>query len=648
MLRPRWHKILGDLWSYKLRTAVVILSIAVGVFAVGMIAGTQVILTRDMQASYLAIDPPAAILGLSRFDDDLVEAIRHMPQIDEAEGHAGLSVRVRTGPDMWRTLAIGAFPDYNHIRVNKITSEQGAWPPPKHEVLIERSSLSLTNATIGDSVTIELADGTRRSLRIAGTVHNINMPPAAFTGRVDGFVTFDTLEWLGQSRDYTSLFMTTRDKTLDRDGVGRVVNQVRDKIERGGYDVPFSYVPIPGKHPADASVQPMLLILGVLGAMSLLLSGFLVINTIGALLMQQVRQIGVMKAIGANTRQITGMYLATVLIYGLLSLLIAVPLGAAGAYGFTTYLARLINFDVLDYATPPSVLALEIGAGLVVPLLAALWPVLGGARVTVREAISSYGLGGGHFGRRRLDQLLERVRVLSRPMLLSLRNTFRRKGRLALTMLTLVLGGATFIGVFSVREGLFRTAEQKIFTFWRHDLIVTFDHPYATALLAQEALRVPGVVRVAPIAYTGMRRLRPRWQPERRYWPDRHYRRQRPDQRDDCGGARPGCRRRKRAGGQHRRAAQRNRHEGWRRCGAALWRARPALAHRGHLPGRPLQPARAGELRLPDEYHAAAGARKLAAGCHQPARQGQPRRGGARAGCALQSQRHPYEQLRNT
>ena len=363
MHNPRWRKIIGDLWSYKTRTVIVVLSIAVGVFAVGMIAGTQVILTRDMQASYLAIDPPAAILGVDAFDDDLVQTIGHMPQVDEAEGRAGLSVRLSVGPETWRTLNLQAIPDYGDIRVNKITSEQGTWPPPEHEMLVERSSLALTNARIGDHVLVELADGTRRSIRIAGTAHNINMPPAAFTGLVDGFISFGTLEWLGESRDYTSLFLTLNDKTLDRDGVGKVVNFVRDKIETGGHKVSFAYIPIPGKHPADAAVQPILLILGVLGAMSLLLSGFLVVNTIGALLTQQMRQIGIMKAIGANTRQIVAMYLATVLVYGMLALLLAVPLGMLGAYGFTKYLAELINFDVIDYATPPRVLALEIGTG---------------------------------------------------------------------------------------------------------------------------------------------------------------------------------------------------------------------------------------------------------------------------------------------
>ncbi len=509
MIGPRWRKVLGDLWSNKIRTLLVVLSIAVGVFAVGMIAGTQVILTRDMQASYLAINPAAAILGLDKFDDKLVESIRHMPVVDEADGHGRLSVRLNVGGNTWRSLNLLAIPDFKDQRVNKIAPQAGAWPPRDREMLVERSSLFLTNARIGDRVLVELSDGTRRRIRIAGTAHNVFMPPASFTGVVDGFITLDTLEWLGEARDYTELVVTVKDKTLDRDGVGKIINQVRDKIERGGIKIYGSYVPIPGKHPADSAVQPILLILGILGVLSLLLSGFLVVNIIGALITQQTRQIGVMKSIGADTRQIAAMYLITVLVYGLLALLIAVPLGALGAYFFTSYLAALINFDVVSYVTPPPVLVLEVAAGLIVPLLAALWPIWSGARVTVREAISGYGLGRGRFGRSRLDRLLERVRFLSRPLLLSLRNTFRRKGRLALTLTTLTLAGAIFIAVFSVRDGLLQTAERVLFVFWRHDLVLYLDHPYRIEQLEQEARAVPGVVRTAPLAYAAMRRLRP-------------------------------------------------------------------------------------------------------------------------------------------
>lgn len=60
MLSPRWRKVIRDLLSNKMRTILVVLSIAVGVFAIGMIGGTQLILTQDMREAFLSINPSSA------------------------------------------------------------------------------------------------------------------------------------------------------------------------------------------------------------------------------------------------------------------------------------------------------------------------------------------------------------------------------------------------------------------------------------------------------------------------------------------------------------------------------------------------------------------------------------------------------------
>jgi putative ABC transport system permease protein len=202
------------------------------------------------------------------------------------------------------------------------------------------------------------------------------------------------------------------------------------------------------------------------------------------------------------------MYLGMVALFGLLALLVAVPLGALGALGLTTYAASLLNFDIASYRMPSSVLLLEIAVALLVPLLAALWPIVSGARVTVREAISSYGLGTGHFGQGLIDRWLERVHGLSRPLLLSLRNTFRRKGRLALTLTTLTLAGAIFVAVFSVRASLLQTLDDAL-AYWNYDVEVNLQRSYRIEQLQREALRVPGVVAAESWNFRNVRRLRP-------------------------------------------------------------------------------------------------------------------------------------------
>ncbi|MBI1880541.1 MAG: FtsX-like permease family protein, partial [Chloroflexi bacterium] len=240
-----------------------------------------------------------------------------------------------------------------------------------------------------------------------------------------------------------------------------------------------------------------------------------VVNTISALLAQQVRQIGIMKAVGARTRQVLVMYLVTIAIFGLLALLMAIPAGVVGAHLFTQFIAGFLNFDITSFRLPPEVLLAEIGVGLVVPLLAGLYPIIAGVSVTVQEAISTYGLGKGQFGTRRFDRWLLTIqqtpflrRNLSRPLLLSLRNTFRRKTRLALTLLTLIFGGVIFITVFSLRVSMLATLDSWL-AYFRWDVAVQFERDYRTERILREALDVPGVVQAETWGFASARRKRP-------------------------------------------------------------------------------------------------------------------------------------------
>ena len=57
MIAPRWRKILRDLWGQRTRTVLMVLSIAVGVMALGVVSITYVIVTRDLPAGYRAANP---------------------------------------------------------------------------------------------------------------------------------------------------------------------------------------------------------------------------------------------------------------------------------------------------------------------------------------------------------------------------------------------------------------------------------------------------------------------------------------------------------------------------------------------------------------------------------------------------------------
>jgi putative ABC transport system permease protein len=109
----------------------------------------------------------------------------------------------------------------------------------------------------------------------------------------------------------------------------------------------------------------------------------------------------------------------------------------------------------------------------------------------------------------RFSHLLARRGIhIPRPLLISLRNTFRRKGRLALTLFTLTMGGAIFVAVFNVRVTLHDYIGQ-IGNYFLADVSLDFNQLYRLHEVELAASRVPGVVSVEGWAYASAEVLYP-------------------------------------------------------------------------------------------------------------------------------------------
>jgi len=201
-----------------------------------------------------------------------------------------------------------------------------------------------------------------------------------------------------------------------------------------------------------------------------------------------------MKAIGGTRRQIVGIYLVLVISYGLLALVVAVPVGMGLAYLFTLSVTQFLNVDIINFYLPVPVIVLQLIIALLVPVVASAIPVLGGIRVTAREAISDYGIGGkARYGL--LDRLLLKVRGLPRPILLSLRNTFRRKGRLFLTLGSLTIAGALFITVVNVRGSMAAWSDDILETWFNYEVELNLDGDYPSRGVERRAESLPGVTQ---------------------------------------------------------------------------------------------------------------------------------------------------------
>lgn len=509
MPEPRWSKIGRDLLAHKVRTLLTVLSIGIGVFAILVVIGGRGMLVESFDANFPRSVPADATLFTSDFGDELVRVVEREPGVRAADGRRSTVMRFRMGDlhdvaeplagvivaERSRSIEIVSAGDWATTRVERAFAAAGVpWPPGPGEVVIERSATQEVDVAQGDSITVDAGDGEMRVLRVVGFAHDINAFPAMFSGRLRGFVSMGELADLRQPEAYNQLVVSMDRADLTRDEASRFAAHIRDDVlAPRGVRVYGMNVPKPNSHFLGDIFRAVALLLLALGIMALLLSGFLVVNTVGALVTQQVRQIGVMKAIGARSSQIMWMYLALVAAYGLLAVLVGLPTGGWWAGWFARFGGGMLNFGDAPAGPPGYAIALAIAVGLLVPIAAAYIPIRTGTRISVVDALTRTGMSPVKFGHGSIDRLLGLVRGLPRPVALGLRNTFLRKGRLAMTLVTLTLASTVVMSVMSVRASMLKTVDD-VAAWWRYDVEVSYQQPVNRSAVEREVLRTPGVV----------------------------------------------------------------------------------------------------------------------------------------------------------
>src|SRR5512139_3729104 len=231
----RWIKVYRDLWINRSRTVLIILSIAVGVFAVGLIGMSQLALIESLDAQYAAMHPADAILQTEpMLDEDFVEGIRNMRGVEDAEGRRYLPLRISLDGkgETWRDLTLYALHDYNDQHLFLVREQDGIFPPEKGQVLMERASLTYIGAEPGDQILVKTPDGRQFHLTVTGSVHDLYRIPPVIEGWIYGYVDTSTFRWMGEEEGFNELYVKFDDPAQIQD----MTNKVADRIE--GVDLP--------------------------------------------------------------------------------------------------------------------------------------------------------------------------------------------------------------------------------------------------------------------------------------------------------------------------------------------------------------------------------------------------------------------------
>ena len=447
MSNTMWRKAWRDLWLRKARTLFVMGAIAISTFTLGTVLVTYHLLDRDMNASFLRAKPHHLSLSVDQADQELLAALSGLPGVSVVDARFVAFGRIKNADGDWHPLQLFSAVDLAEVQLDVMVPDVGPWPPVAGQISIERQALSVLGGALGDRVQLELRDALVGSLEVAGLVHDVVLPQAEWENIVYGYVSFGALQELGiQSRpnriNIALAGSPSRNEVLDQ------ARTIEDWFALKGIALNGIRSADPGHHPHHKITSEMFLIMKIFGWFCCLFSAILVANLLTISLTVEKRQIGVMRAMGGHTGQIAGIYLAGVICLGgvavAISVLFIVPAGLAWA----AYFAKMMNFDIENARVPLWIFATQLIAGIGFPLLISCWPVLRASNTPIRNSLVDYGLGMRVIKTGFIDVLFSSW--LSAPLLLSLRSTFRQKGRLLLNIGVLSSAAAFMISSFNI------------------------------------------------------------------------------------------------------------------------------------------------------------------------------------------------------
>ncbi|MEY2518881.1 MAG: putative transport system permease protein [Verrucomicrobiota bacterium] len=487
-MNTQWRKIAGDFRQHCLQIFLIGVILVLGTAGVVAALNARAILAREIAASYQRANAPDILLWFDKVDPALLDLVRARPGIAEVDAQSTAFLRIAGKSGEWFPMRLTLLPDFAKQKVNLIHRDAGSWPADNGGILIEQSGITLLDAREGDRLRVRTPAGGEATIPVSGFVHDTAVAPSTQDRMIYGYITPAAASSLGQSVDLDQLLVKLKARGEMSD-----VAEFADDLSawlKARNAAPLRADALNNIHPHAALMTAMLRVLEVLAGIAFICSATLAACMISIWMKREVRQVGIMKTLGAQSSQLAWQYLALVAPLVLVATGLALPIGTAIGRWVVGYHETMLNIDISDWSVPSALAFEEIFFALAIPFLAMAVPIVRAARLSVRKAIQDPGIIAprGPIG---LTSRLIKVPG-NRRWTFALRNTFRRPWRLSLTLLALSAGGALLLTAHNNYESLMRVIDAALAA-RGHDIEVQLQRPAPAAQLEAVARAVPDV-----------------------------------------------------------------------------------------------------------------------------------------------------------
>lgn len=377
----------------KLRTGLTTLAIVFGVLVVFGMNTILPTMIQAFQANMLAaagkVDATITHKTGASFSQSTVDAVLDLQGVRAAAGT--LNRTINLPPDFFdrdpaqadRHIAlalIGLHPDaIRTVRVYSVVSGRFLDSQDRAAAVISQSLADSIGVDLGDFLTLPGAAG-QTSLTIVGL-----LPAKALPGNEEVLVTLEQAQTMfnmpGQINAIDVNF-DTADQARREAILADIERQIGTNYQVGALTSGDELL---------VNIRIAQGVLSLLGVLALFMGGFIIYNTFRTIVIERQRDIGMLRAVGANRATILSLILTESLVQGVAGTLVGLVLG----YALAVIMAALINPMLRSYLNlnlsippiDPLILAGSVALGIGFTLIAGLAPAIRASRVTPLEAL---------------------------------------------------------------------------------------------------------------------------------------------------------------------------------------------------------------------------------------------------------------------
>lgn len=399
----------SNLTKRKLRSVLTIGGMMVGialiVFLVSLGFGLQQLIKNQITnvEALTVLDVSKGESTLLKLNDETIDQFSNFDNVQDVSPSISLSGQVGRGESVTDVAIYGINPQFMSMEGIKINYGNEFTSNEAEEIIITATAINLIGLgdpqeAIGEELQIKLLvpekiEGTAEeqlvskevTAKIAGVIVDdgelsITYIPLQYLVSMGFEPNYNEAKVKVENKDYSMARVKVDDESK--------LQEVRDKIEGMGYQVD-SIADTVGQ--IDKIFLVFEIIMAIFGVIAMFVAAMGSLNTLTVSLLERTREIGVMKALGATSRDIYRLFITESVLIGLtggiIGIIVGYLMGEGINYGIN-YLAQRAGGEVVDiFYMPLAFVLVVVGVAFFVSLATGYYPARRASKINPLDAL---------------------------------------------------------------------------------------------------------------------------------------------------------------------------------------------------------------------------------------------------------------------